>query len=140
MSSTVLQTSKVVVVNDKYVTVDKLNLRRMAKLLSAIEALPDEMLVDAKEAATGTDGETTKTFIGGIIAVLPDIADIVCNVLKNQLTADELLDADFDEVFDLVEAFLEVNNVPKLMKRLGKVKTLATGAKPKVPHTQQTNG
>lgn len=123
-----VENGKVVVVGGKEVTVERLNLRRISKLLTAIDALPQEVVNDAKAG--------NEAFVSGIVEALPKIADIVCDVLKNQITPDELLEADFDEVFDLVEGFLEVNNVPKIMKRLGKVKTLATGAQnhpPKAP-------
>lgn len=121
--SEVIADQMVVKIGDVDVTVKKLNLRKIANLSKALKDLPADLL-NQKEVATNAD------FLKGlpdvIMEVLPKYTDLVAQTLHNQVTGDQIEEADIDELFDLVEAFLEVNNIPKVIARLGKMKALAT--------------
>ncbi len=127
MTSKAVEKVQTVTINGKTVEVKKLNLRKIARLFSAIEGIPDEFLNEA--GAVQTNAEFVRKLPQLIVEILPKYANLAAEILDNQIEGDDIVDADFDEVFDLVEVFLTVNDIPKVMERVGKVQALATGKK-----------
>lgn len=122
--SAALPKSKRVKFGDKEVEVRKLNLMGIATLLKALESIPDELL----HQKAGTDGkEFIKMLPGIIVTLLPKYSNLVAEILENQIEGREILEGDLDQVFNLIETFLEVNDIPTVMARMGKVKDLAMG-------------
>jgi len=105
-------------IGDKEIEIKKLNLRKIGRLFGALDSVPDAFLKGQGDV---------KELPNLIMELLPKYADLAAETLDNQITGEELLEADFDTVFDIIEAFLKVNDVPKIMERAGKVKALATG-------------
>lgn len=116
--SKALETKKTVKFGEKEIEIKKLNLRKIGTLFGALESVPEAFL-----KGQGDIKELPQV----IMELLPKYADLAADLLDNQITGEELLDADFDAIFDLIEAFLNVNDIPKIMERAGKVKALATG-------------
>ncbi len=124
--SDVLPASKTVQIDGKSVEVKKLSLRQIISLSRAIQDIPKEFL-------DGADQKDNAAFIKEIpmvlMELLPKYSELVSETLDGQISGEAIQNADIDELFDLVEAFLEINNIPKVMERVGKVKALAVGAK-----------
>jgi hypothetical protein len=105
---------------EREITIKKLNLKKVARLIGAVGDIPQEFL----------QGQGDVSNLPAIVMeLLPKYADLAAEILENQITGDELVEADFDEVLNVVEAFLQVNDIPRIMERVGKVKALATGKK-----------
>jgi len=119
--SKALETKKTIKFGEKEIEIKKLNLRKIGKLFGALESVPETFL-----KGQGDIKELPQV----IMELLPKYADLAADLLDNQVTGEELLEADFDAIFDLIEAFLNVNDIPKIMERAGKVKALATGKAP----------
>ncbi len=126
--SNALEKEKIVKIGDKKVVVKKVSLRKIANLFKAIDGVPDEFLNETG-AGEQSNAEFMRKLPELILELLPKYADLAAETLDNQVSGDEIVDADFDQIFDLVETFLEVNNIPKIMQRVGKVKALAVGTK-----------
>lgn len=123
--SNAIQEEKRVIIGEKEISVKKLNLRQTARLMEAIRLLPEQFLTEARGQID--NAAFIQQLPELIMEILPKCADLVARTLENQIEGEELLDADVEEVLALIEAFLEVNNIAKVVARLGKVKALATG-------------
>ena len=118
--------NQIVTIAGKEVEVRKLTLRKIANLFSVVEGIPDEFLNQTGESVS--NAEFLRKLPTLIVEILPKYANLASETLDNQVTGEDIENADFDEVFDLVEAFLRVNDIPKIMERVGKVTALATGS------------
>lgn len=121
--SAALAATKKVQFGERKIEVKKLNLRGIATLLKALESIPDELL-NQKE---GEGKNFIKKLPTIIVELLPKYSELVSEILEGQVSGAEIQEGDLNEVFDLVEAFLQINDINGIMTRMGKVKDLAMG-------------
>lgn len=121
--SAALAATKKVQFGERKIEVKKLNLRGIATLLKALESIPDELL-NQKE---GEGKNFIKKLPTIIVELLPKYSELVSEILEGQVSGAEIQEGDLNQVFDLVEAFLEINDINGIMTRMGKVKDLAMG-------------
>lgn len=119
---------------DKSVVLTKLSIRKMAEVLNGITNLPDELKNSIVNLDTLSNDQALAQFPTIIATALPHIAGMVAKACDSKdITEDFLLDeCGFDDVVELVEAWLELNNIAGILDRVKKMQALYLRNAPKM--------
>lgn len=116
-------------VGGKELTIKKLPLRRVLKLVESIGKLPDEI---AKADKISND-EMVARLPQLIATLVPQLGTSICEAVETEITVDFLLDeCALDEVAELIAVIFEVNNVAGFF---GQVKKIQATLKPQAQQT-----
>lgn len=136
--------TKIITIADKKVTLTKLSIRKLAQTLNEITNLPDELKNTLTNLDTLSNDQALAQFPTIIATALPHMAGMVAKACDSkEITEDFLLDeCGFDDAVELVEAWLELNNIAGILERVKKMQALyrVNVVKPKLPEVAQTSG
>lgn len=122
--------NKVIDVNGKQVTIDKLPLKRYAELLAAVQELPQHVeLFKGK-----TESDLLQMLPELVTTAYPDVSRVIQVV--TQLSQEEVDKMGLDDLVAILEAFFEVNNYSKIYEAIKKVMTRTGNLTPKLPETE----
>ena len=126
--------TKSIKIADKSVVLTKLSIRKMAEVLNGITNLPDELKNSIVTLDTLSNDQALAQFPTIIATALPHIAGMVAKACDSkEITEDFLLDeCGFDDVVELVEAWLELNNIAGILDRVKKMQALYLKNAPKM--------
>lgn len=132
--------TKTLKIADKSVVLTKLSIRKMATVLNGITNLPDELKNSIVNLDTLSNDQALAQFPTIIATALPHIAGMVAKACDSKdITEDFLLDeCGFDDVVELVEAWLELNNIAGILDRVKKMQALYLKNAPKMQAVQVT--
>lgn len=132
--------TKTLKIADKSVVLTKLSIRKMAEVLNGITNLPDELKNSIVNLDTLSNDQALAQFPTIIATALPHIAGMVAKACDSKdITEDFLLDeCGFDDVVELVEAWLELNNIAGILDRVKKMQALYLKNAPKMQAVQVT--
>ena len=122
--SKALNKTKTIEINGKAIVVKKLSIGKIAKLLQKVKQLPQEI--------TGNTEKTNEQLIQDLPLIigtyLPEYAGALASALDNQVTEEDIVDGwGLDDLATVIEALVEVNNIPYLMETLKKTKKAVQG-------------
>lgn len=126
--------TKTLKIADKSVVLTKLSIRKMAEVLNGITNLPDELKNSIVTLDTLSNDQALAQFPTIIATALPHIAGMVAKACDSKdVTEDFLLDeCGFDDAVELVEAWLELNNIAGILDRVKKMQALYLKSAPKM--------
>lgn len=126
--------TKTLKIADKEILLTKLSIRKMAEVLNGITNLPDELKNSIVNLDSLSNEDALVQFPTIIATALPHIAGMVAKACDSKdITEDFLLDeCGFDDVVELVEAWLELNNIAGILDRVKKMQALYQKNAPKV--------
>lgn len=126
--------TKTLKIADTNVVLTKLSIRKMAEVLNGITNLPDELKNSIVTLDTLSNDQALAQFPTIIATALPHIAGMVAKACDSKdITEDFLLDeCGFDDVVELVEAWLELNNIAGILDRVKKMQALYLKNAPKM--------
>lgn len=132
--------TKTIKIADTSVVLTKLSIRKMATVLNGITNLPDELKNSIVNLDTLSNDQALAQFPTIIATALPHIAGMVAKACDSKdITEDFLLDeCGFDDVVELVEAWLELNNIAGILDRVKKMQALYLKNAPKMQAVQVT--
>ena len=116
---------KKVKINNLDITVKKLPIGKVIKILDAVGQLPEELAITANQ----TEADILKNLPVKIAMLLPQLGHIIVQAVDDpKLTKEILLDeCYFEDAITLVEAIIEVNDIQTIIERVKKIQVLSTG-------------
>lgn len=116
---------KKVKINNLEITVKKLPIGKVIKILDAVGQLPDELAITADQ----TNADVLKNLPVKIAMLLPQLGHIIVQAVDDpKLTKEYLIDeCFFEDAITLIEAIIDVNDVEGIINRVKKIQILNTG-------------
>lgn len=126
--------TKTLTLADKKVTINKLPLKKLAETINDLSNLPDELKQTVINLDTLSNEEALAKAPMLIATALPHMAGVVAKASNSDdITEDFLLnECGLDDAIELVEAWIELNNIKGILDRVKKMQALYLGNKPKV--------
>jgi hypothetical protein len=118
--------TKTIKLAGKNITLTKLSIRKLADTINGLANLPDELKTTLTNLDTLSNDQALAQFPTIIATALPHMAGMVAKACDSKdVTEEYLLDeCGFDDAIELVEAWLELNNVVGIMERIKKMQAL----------------
>lgn len=108
--------------SQKEITIKKLPIGKIIKLLNNIEKLPEPLV----KLSTEDEAELIRSLPMQLALILPEVADIIVKAVDDEkLTKDYLLnECYFEDAVLIIETFLDVNNVQSIIARVKKIQVM----------------
>lgn len=116
---------KKVKINNLEITVKKLPIGKVIKILDAVGQLPDELAITANQ----TEADILKNLPVKIAMLLPQLGHIIVQAVDDPKLTKEILleECYFEDAITLIEAIIDVNDVQAIIERVKKIQVLNTG-------------